>query len=217
MKPAASLALMGLVGLCVLSVFAARILPRSTDAESTTPASQTLTEPTITFVDPVIGRSDALVTIVEYADFTCSHCRQLSGTLAQLLLAHPQDVRIVWKHMPNDAANPLATAASVAAQCAQDQGKFWEYHDALFQSNTSLSQEAFRPLALQAGLNVEQFSTCYDAGDTLRIIQRDIEEGTALGITATPTLFINGERLEGAASLDTLTSYVTSAQTSRRK
>lgn len=215
MRPAGILTIAGVLGAGLLALFAIQLFPAGAP-EAETPAGATLTEPSITFVNPAIGALTPKVTIVEFADFICSHCKELSSTLAVLLDAHPKDVRIIWKHMPNDAANPLATPAAVAAQCAADQGKFWEYHDVLFRSQSVLSTDMFRAAAQQVNLDIARFTTCFDAGETLPIVQRDLAEGIALGIDATPTLFVNGTRLVGAASLEDLTRYVTTAQADRR-
>ena len=96
--------------------------PKASATDSTT--SQT---PTITFIDPARGAANPKVTIVEYSDVECTACSQLNPLLENILQNDPNDVRLVWKDLPTDSAHPHATSAAVAAHCAQQQGKFWEY------------------------------------------------------------------------------------------
>ena len=117
--------------------------------------------------------------------------------------------------MPNESVHPLATPAAIAAHCADRQGRFSTYIQELFNRQAILSEDHLRQIAQDVGLNMSAFQTCYDSRDTLPIVKKDYQEGLALGLTATPTLFINGERLVGAVTLDELIQYVERARTKK--
>jgi len=164
--------------------------------------------PTVTFADPSLGPPTAQVTIVEFGDFPCGPCAVASDTARAIQRAYPSKVRLVWKYLPNDSAHPFATPAAVAAQCAHRQGKFWEYADGLFKRQTVLSEDQFNQTAHDIGLDTEAFKKCYGGKDTLALVKKDVEESMRLSITATPTLFINRDRVVGAPSVHELTVYV---------
>src|SRR5690606_38065167 len=151
-------------------------------------------------------------TLVVFSDFECPACKQLDTSLEVVLRTRPEEVRVVWKDMPNESAHPNATPAAVAAHCADRQGKFWEYHDALFERQTFLDPTLFAPLAAELGLDEGAFARCYDALDTLPVVKKDYEEGLALGITATPTVYIGATPYVGALSADDLLSAIDRAR-----
>lgn len=167
-----------------------------------------LSEPTVTFVNPSKGAETATVTVVEFGDFQCAACATLADSLDVLVKTYPDDVRVVWKDMPNESAHELATPSAIAAHCADRQGKFWEYHDALFERQSYLSESLFTQIAQDIELDVEKFQTCYDERDTLPIVKKDYEEGLALGITSTPTIYIGDQMLVGAVSTQDLVDLV---------
>ncbi len=171
-------------------------IPKTNAIQSTT----TLSEPTVTFVNPSKGSKTAKITIVEFADFQCSACRDLQPTLDAILKAYPNDVRLVWKDLPNDSIHKESTPAAVAAHCADRQGKFWEYHDFLFNRQTILSSGQYDQIAQDLKLDMKRFTSCVQAQDTLPVVQRDAEEGVALKIVATPLLYVGKEVLVGATS-----------------
>ena len=167
-----------------------------------------LTQPTVTFVNPTKGAENPTVTIIEFGDFQCAACATLDDSLEVLVKTYPDDVRVVWKDMPNESAHELATPAAIAAHCADRQGMFWEYHDFLFDRQSVLNEAQFTQIATDLGLNVGKFQTCYDERDTLGIVKKDYNEGLALGITSTPTLYIGDQVLVGAVSTQDLVELV---------
>lgn len=167
-----------------------------------------LTEPTVTFVNPAKGAETPTVTIIKFGDFQCAACATLDDSLEVLMKTYPNDVRVVWKDMPNESAHPLATPAAIAAHCADRQGMFWQYHDALFERQSYLNESQFTQIATDLGLNIGKFQTCYDERDTLPIVKKDYQEGLALGITSTPTLFIGDQTVVGAVSTQDLVALV---------
>lgn len=194
----------------VLVLFGLRLRP-AWQPPSSTPTVIALTKPSVTFIDPAFGPATAKVTIVLFGDFQCIPCAEASINALAVAKAYPKDVRVIWKHLPNIDAHPLALNAAIAAQCAARRGKFWEYHDALFARQTILAETQFPQIANEVGLDVASFGACYDVQDTLALIKKDAEEAQGLGLTATPTLFINDQKIVGIVSVDELTGYVKAA------
>lgn len=159
-----------------------------------------ISAPSVTYVNPKKGAKEPVVQIIEFGDFECRHCAQLAKDLDVVVETYPDKVQVVWKDMPNTSTHPHAEQAAIAAHCAKRQGKFWPYHDQLFAQQSLLSQSLFRSVAQELNLNMDQFSQCMESQSTLPIVQRDLAEGLALGLNATPTLFIEGDRLVGQVS-----------------
>jgi protein-disulfide isomerase len=157
---------------------------------------------------PIRGAADAPVTVVEFSDFECPFCKQTHPTLKQLLERYPGKVRLAYRDFPLDSIHPQARRAAEAARCAQDQGKFWEYHDLLFTQSPQLAPEDLRRYAGQVGVDVTKFDSCLAAGTHKAAVQRDLEEGNRLGITGTPAFFVNGRTLTGAQPLEAFTRLI---------
>ena len=151
---------------------------------------------------PVRGDEHAPVTLVEFSDFHCPFCKRVQPTLAILLDRYPGKVKLVYRDMPLQQLHPQAPRAAEAARCAQDQGKFWEYHDVLFQQAPKASDEALNQYATDVGLDSEQFASCLSQNTHREAVQRDINEATKLGLNGTPAFFINGRPISGAQPLE---------------
>jgi protein-disulfide isomerase len=148
---------------------------------------------------PVRGTAEALV---EFSDFQCPFCKQVQATLTQLLTRYPGKVKLAYRDFPIDSLHPQARRAAEAARCAQDQGKFWDYHDLLFANSPQASPEDLGRYAQQAGLDLTKFEPCLSGGVHQAGVQREVNDGTRLGITGTPAFFINGRPLSGAQPLE---------------
>lgn len=200
----------GTISVIVLGFFYLRLQPvrPAQDDEEDAGTLAELEEPTVTFVNPSRGPADAKVAIVTFGDFECDACKTLATNLETVMRSFPDDVRIVWKDMPNEEAHPLATKAAIAAHCADRQGTFWEFHDALFERQSYLSEEEIAAIAVNVGLDATSFSRCVENNDTLAIVRKDFEEGQALHILATPTIFIGTESYAGALTVEELTGLI---------
>ncbi len=143
------------------------------------------------------GPATAPVTIVEFSDFQCPFCARSQAVLKQVLEKYPNDVKLVFRHFPLES-HPQARLAAEAAECAARQGKFWEYHDQLFASAGELPRSRLQGLAETIGLDPQGFSSCLDGGTTGVRVAADLMAGRQLGVTGTPTFFVNGRMLEGA-------------------
>ena len=152
---------------------------------------------------PIRGAEGAPVTIVEFSDFHCPFCRSVQPTLTELLKRYEGKVRLVYKHLPLDSLHPQARRVSQASWCAGKQGKFWEFHDAVYASGSSdASDPAMSAIASQVGLDGATFASCLAGSEGAAVVDRDVKQGEALGLTGTPGFFINGRELTGAQPLD---------------
>jgi protein-disulfide isomerase len=170
-----------------------------------------LTRPTTTFVNPGKGATQPKLTIVEFGDFECIPCKTLADSLQVVVKTYPNDVKVIWKDLPNESVHPLSTPAAIAAHCADRQGAFWQYHDELFLQQSYLTEAQFPQMAQNLGLQMDKFTSCYEARETLPIIKKDYEEGLALGLTATPAIYVGDEEvLIGAVTTQDLLDLVAS-------
>jgi protein-disulfide isomerase len=157
---------------------------------------------------PIRGTADAPVTVVEFSDFHCPFCKRVQPTLTQLLEKYPGKVRLLFRHLPLDALHPQARRAAEASWCAQDQGKFWEYHDLLFANAPQASQDDLKHYAEQSDLDVRKFESCLSQNVHRDSIQQDIDEATKLGMNGTPAFFINGRPLSGAQPMEAFVKVI---------
>ena len=147
--------------------------------------------------EPFRGSEKAPVTIVKFEDYQCPFCKQVQPTFNELLSRYNGKVRLVHKDLPLESLHPQARQAAEAARCAYEQGKFWEYHDKLYANSPKASSDDLKSYAKDVGLNVDSFDRCFASGKYKAVVQRDLNEGAQLGLTGTPTFFINGRELSG--------------------
>jgi len=149
--------------------------------------------------DPALGPEDAPVLIVEFSDYQCPFCaRVASETLPQILEAYEGKIRLVFRDFPLTSMHSNAQKAAEAAECADDQGQFWAYHDILFQNQQALDIDSLKEYAQELGLDTDAFNECLDSGQYTPEVENDLAQGQSYGVTATPTFFINGRLLRGA-------------------
>ncbi|MCC2641279.1 MAG: oxidoreductase precursor [Nitrospira sp.] len=161
-----------------------------------------ITEPVLavsTDDDPSTGPTAAPVTIVEFSDFQCPFCKRSAGVVKEVLRAYGEKVRFVYRDYPTP--NHIhAQQAAEAAQCAGAQGKFWVYHDLLFEHQQTGLGWDFNGLAQQASMDMAAFSHCLDTHEYASEVEADLRDALNVGVTSTPTFFINGRPLIGARS-----------------
>jgi len=146
---------------------------------------------------PIRGEKDAPITIVEWSDFQCPFCNRVAPTLAKVEEEYSSKVRLVFKHLPL-SIHSKAPAAHAAAEAAHRQGKFWEMHDKIFESQRDLAVETFERYAQEIGIDVEQFKKDVVSADVKKSIDEDMQQAQELGVSGTPAFFINGRFLSGA-------------------
>jgi len=175
---------------------------------SSRPKTQPLTEQRLAS-DPSIGPSTARVTIVEYGDFGCPTCRAWirAGVQKELLATYGDKIRFVWKDFPIITAE--SPKAAEAGQCAFDQGKFWQYHDLLYEKAPALSISDLKNYAAQLGLNTAAFDHCLDSGQDAEKVQKNLDEARKqYAFPGTPSFLVAGKKVIGPATFETFRSII---------
>ncbi|PTL76781.1 thioredoxin domain-containing protein [Vitiosangium sp. GDMCC 1.1324] len=149
---------------------------------------------------PSQGPADAKVTVEVWSDFQCPFCSRGSTTVKQLREKYGDQIRIVFRHYPLPAHKDARLAAA-ASMAAAEQGRFWDFHDALFQQQKELDRASLEKLAGKLNLDVERFKRALDTGVYDNYVEADVVEGRQRGIMGTPTFFINDKAVVGALPL----------------
>lgn len=187
------------VGIAVLVVILIAYIAVST----LMPQGQQVTVETIASDDPSLGSQDAPVVMVEFSDFQCPACgtffRETETSLKQKYVDTGK-MRIVYRDFPLLNLHPLAQTSAEAAECMNEQGKFWGFHDQIFRNQESLSVENLKQWAFEEGADMDKFNLCYDSGKYRSEVQGDFSDGRALNVDSTPTIFI-GKKGEPAQKL----------------
>jgi protein-disulfide isomerase len=158
--------------------------------------------------DPSLGSPDAAVTVVEYGDFGCATCRAWyrAGILDQIRAQYGDRVRFVWRDFPIITAQ--SPKAAEAAQCAYDQGKFWEYHDLLYDRAPALSINDLKSYAAELGVDAARFNQCLDSGQHKATVDRDWQDALQRKFRGTPSFLVNDKALVGPPTFEYLESLI---------
>jgi protein-disulfide isomerase len=149
-----------------------------------------------------LGPTNAPITIVEFSDYQCPFCRRWHDEVYQkLLAAYPGKIKFVYRNLPLTSIHPDAQAAAEAAMCAGEQNVYWQYHDKLFGSEI-LGNGAYTQYAQELNLNMDAFNACVSNHKYQAAIKADSDFALNLGVSSTPTFFINGLAIVGAQPLD---------------
>lgn len=157
---------------------------------------------------PAEGPANAPVTIVEFSDFQCPYCGSLFPILQQITKNYSDKVRLVYRQFPLTNIHPYAEKAAEASLCANDQNRFWDYHDSLFEDQQQLKVDDLKRRAVELKLDTDTFNTCLDSGTHMDEIRQDIVEGTKAGVSGTPTMYINGRQYRGDLSYSSVTKII---------
>lgn len=157
--------------------------------------------------DAFLGQQVAKVIITEYSDFACPACRAWhnSGILDRIMEEYGDDIKFVWKDFP--VITPQSPKAAEAGQCAQDQDKFWEYHNLVYKSR-GLGFSALKGFAQEIGLDTVAFNKCLDSGLHKATVDKDLNEARNLRLRGTPSFIINGTKLTGPPSYERLANII---------
>ena len=161
--------------------------------------------------DHIRGNENASVTIIEYSDYQCSFCLRFHDTMREVMDNFSDDVKWVYRHFPLDSIHPYARGAAEAAECANDQDKFWEYTDALYDNQASIKPAYLTELAEELALDMDTFNECVDSGKYEDKVESDYQSGIASGVRGTPGGFINGQTIGGAVPFATLEQMINDA------
>lgn len=175
------------------------------------PAGKYLELPIVEEKDARIGKDDAPVRLIEFSDFQCPYCKVLHQSLRQVLSEMGEEIQLVYKHLPL-SFHAQAKNAALAAACASEQGKFEDYANKLFDSQSEWGVTSgtarFKAYAVQLKLNAVEFNKCLDTKRYDDLIDKNEDEAEKFGITGTPAIFINGQFKNGAVSLEELRSLI---------
>ena len=151
-------------------------------------------------VDPgrVRGNPKAPVLIVEFSDFQCPFCKQLQPTLKNLLAKYDGKIALAFRDFPLRENHPGAQIGAESARCAGEQGKFWEFHDLLFENTDKLTRDGVMDLVQRLRVDEQRFEACIASGKYKPQIEQDLQDGIRAGVVGTPGIFINGAFLSGA-------------------
>ena len=152
------------------------------------------------------GSQEAPVVLVEFADYECPYCQKVNAQIQQLKKDYGDRLTLVFKDFPLPMHHSAEKAAE-AARCAGEQGKFWEYHDVLFYSR-QVEVDALKEHARVLKLNGDAFDSCLDNGNQAKAVKQDLEEGKQLGLTGTPSFFVNGHFFSGVIDYGALRDIV---------
>jgi protein-disulfide isomerase len=148
---------------------------------------------------PTFGKADAAVTLVEFSDFQCPFCRAAAPALRQVENKFGDKVQIVYRQYPIPSLHPNAFKAAEASLCANEQGKFWELHDAMFEDQNKLAVSDLKQTARKLGMDGKKFDACLDSGRYVEQVQNDQRDGQRVGVKGTPAIFINGVIVDGGS------------------
>jgi len=150
--------------------------------------------------DPVKGDKNASVTIIEFGDFQCPYCEMFATNVLPEIEKNyikTGKAKFVYRDFPL-SFHQYAEKAAEAAECADEQGKFWNYHDKLFQNQNTLDTDNLKRFAQELGFNTTKFNDCLDSGKMTTEVQKDVSDGGSYGVSGTPAFFINGIDVQGA-------------------
>ncbi|MFE8603602.1 DsbA family protein [Archangium violaceum] len=156
---------------------------------------------------PSQGPADAKVTVEVWSDFQCPYCAKGGNTLKQLREKYGNKIRVVFRHSPLPF-HEHARLAAAASMAAAEQGRFWEYHDALFQQQKELDRASLEKLAKKLKLDVERFNRALDSGAYDNYLDAEVTEARQRGVSGTPTFFINDTAVIGARSMEQFTEAI---------
>lgn len=209
------------------SVEPEQIFIRNSEEVLGTTENKQATKPQPKFIslddDPVLGNPNAPLTIVEFSDFQCPFCAKFHAQTLPLINENyikTGKVKFVYRDFPITGIHPNALPAALASECADDQGKFWQYHDLIFENQKNWqnleiiqSTNVFKKYAIDLGLDSSEFDSCLDSGKYLQEIQKDLDDGRAYGVTGTPGFFVGNEKIGfttiiGAQPFDTFQKII---------
>jgi protein-disulfide isomerase len=179
--------------------------------QNTNPSTQVydfegITRPIAYSETPVQGGKNAKLAIYEFGDFTCPVCKSIQPFMTQIMSLYSEDVVRVWKDFP--VRSELSEQTAIAARCSHEQDNFWLYKGWIFSNQDALSQSLFVAAANELGLDADKFAKCLGDPDIKDIVNRDFQEGLALGVNSTPTLVIGDVALTEVSSFEELESLV---------
>jgi protein-disulfide isomerase len=171
------------------------------------PPAEIQNVPPVSKTDFIRGNPNAKITLIEYADFQCPACAAMHSTIKQLEGNFKDNLRLIYRFFPLTDAHQNAMISAQAAYAASLQGKFWEMHDIIYENQDSWSDSTqpktiFTDYAKKIGLNLNKFNSDIDSDSTKKFVSDEQNKGLDLGISGTPTLFLNGKQIQNPTSYE---------------
>ncbi|MGQ0508722.1 MAG: thioredoxin domain-containing protein [Myxococcaceae bacterium] len=163
---------------------------------------------------PSRGPDDAKITVVEFSDFECPFCQKGHDTMDEVLKAYDGKIKMYFRQFPLDF-HPHAQKAAEASLCANEQGKFWPYHDSLFKNREKLEVPQLKEYAAAVGMDAAKFNACLEQSKFAAQVKEDMEAGRKVGVSGTPAFFINGVMLSGAQPVEEFKKIIDSELASK--
>ena len=154
-----------------------------------------------------MGPENAPVTIIEFSDFECPYCSRVVPTIKQIAAQYPEQVRIVYRHLPL-SFHANAKLAAQASVCADQQDQFWGFHDKLFEKQKEMKRENLMAHATELNLDMAAFESCLDDPRTVALVDADIAAAAEVGATGTPAFYVNGIMLSGAQPFENFEAVI---------
>lgn len=164
---------------------------------------------------PVTGSASQKIVMAEFSDFECPFCARATSVIKDFMAKNKNDVTLVFKHFPLSEIHAQAEPAALAAWAATQQGKFWEYHDALFEQQSRLGEDLYLELASKLNLDIERFNRDRKSDAAKEAIKKDLELGKSLGIRGTPSYVVNGVFFSGIPDPNDLEALVAQLKTGK--
>lgn len=199
---------------CLVALFGIYTLTSNKDSETKDNSNKSGTSAALS--NHVLGQNQKKVVLVEYGDYQCPACGQYYPIVKQLTTDYEKDIQFQFRNFPLQSIHPNARAGSRAAEAAGKQGKYWEMHDLLYQQQDSWSTSSnaasiFEGYAKQLKLNLTQYRTDFASDAVNDTINADLKEGNRLGVSGTPTFFLQGKKLENPQTLDAFKKVIDQA------
>ncbi len=166
-----------------------------------------ITGPIISNDDPSLGAKDSKVVIAEFSDFDCYFCKKQEVIIREIIDEYQYKIRLVWKDFPDIKVSSPSYQASIAGRCAFEQGKFWEYHDLLFE-RSNFNEDVFLELADTLNLKINIFKNCLKDNEITTYINNNILEADALEIQGVPFLYVNDQEILGEVTKEELKKII---------
>ncbi|MCK4540142.1 thioredoxin domain-containing protein [Candidatus Parcubacteria bacterium] len=165
-------------------------------------------EPILWTEDPVLGFSGAPITIFIYSDYDCAYCAEQLEMIKSSVKKHENKIKLIWKDYPETNFDSVSYKAAVAARCADEQDLFWEYNESLFFESANLSQDIFNKIALEIGLNINDWQSCLSKDSIKKLINDNIFEADALLINGVPFVYVNNQGYLGGIEAGELENLI---------
>lgn len=156
----------------------------------------------------VRGPENAPITLITFSDYQCPYCIRSEAVLTEILAKYPKDVRVNHRHFPLDQIHPFARPAAEAAMCADEQGRFWEFHDAIFALSGNIEEGSFAAIGAKLGLDQKALASCIAEHRFKDYVQQDSAAGEAAGVTGTPAYFVNGIPMKGSRDVKQMSRVI---------